>query len=122
MFVSCPRPMSGKRKKVMVLYEKIQNDPLEFPPEVNMSAGLKRLLRAMMEKGAAQRITLDQVCGMMKSRLQRCFEQFFLNCEVFVALLAVSCRVGSTVYWFAGPVFFSRLFLRLASDLYVATG
>lgn len=46
----------------MVLYEKIQNDPLEFPPEVNMSAGLKRLLTAMMEKGAAQRITLDQVC------------------------------------------------------------
>lgn len=52
-----------KNKQVMVLYEKIQNDPLEFPQEVNMSAGLKRLLRAMMEKGAAQRITLDQVCG-----------------------------------------------------------
>lgn len=45
----------------MVLYEKIQNDPLEFPPEVNMSAGLRRLLRAMMEKAAADRITLDQV-------------------------------------------------------------
>lgn len=55
----------------MVLYEKIQNDPLEFPPEVNMSAGLKRLLRAMMEKGAAQRITLDQVCGMLEPHFER---------------------------------------------------
>ena len=63
----------------MVLYEKIQNDPLEFPPEVNMSAGLKRLLRAMMKKEAAQRITLDQVCGMLEPR----FEQFLLNGEVF---------------------------------------
>lgn len=63
----------GKTTKVMVLYEKIQNDPLEFPPEVNMSAGLKRLLRAMMEKGAAQRITLDQVRAMMEPT----FEQFF---------------------------------------------
>lgn len=45
----------------MVLYEKIQKDPLEFPPEVNMSAGLKRLLLVMMEKNPAQRITLEQV-------------------------------------------------------------
>lgn len=54
-------PLCLENKKVMLLYEKIQNDPLEFPPEVNLSAGLKRLLTAMMAKGAAQRITLDQV-------------------------------------------------------------
>lgn len=47
--------------QVMALYEKIQNDPLEFPQEVNMSSGLRRLLRAMMEKGPDKRITLDQV-------------------------------------------------------------
>lgn len=45
----------------MVLYEKIQNDPLDFPPEVNMSPGLRRLLRAMMEKDPVKRIILDQV-------------------------------------------------------------
>lgn len=45
----------------MVLYEKIQNNRLEFPPEVNMSTGLKRLLWAMMEKSSAKRITLEQV-------------------------------------------------------------
>ena len=56
-------PTSFRRggEQVMVLYEKIQNDPLEFPPEVNMSPGLRRLLMAMMEKGPAKRITLDQV-------------------------------------------------------------
>lgn len=47
----------------MALYEKIQNHPLEFPIEVNMSAGLRRLLRAMMEKNPAKRTTLDQVPG-----------------------------------------------------------
>lgn len=45
----------------MVLYEKIQKDPLEFPPEVDMCPGLRRLLRAMMEKDPANRIPLDQV-------------------------------------------------------------
>lgn len=45
----------------MALYEKIQNEPLEFPAEVNMSSGLKRLLTAMMEKEPAKRITLEQV-------------------------------------------------------------
>lgn len=45
----------------MALYEKIQKDPLEFPAEVNMSSGLKRLLTAMMEKEPAKRITLEQV-------------------------------------------------------------
>lgn len=44
-----------------MLYEKIQNDPLEFPPEVNMSGGLRGLMKAMMEKVPAKRITLDQV-------------------------------------------------------------
>ena len=48
--------------QVMALYEKIQNDPLDFPSEVNMSPGLKRLLTAMMEKEPAKRIALDQVC------------------------------------------------------------
>lgn len=48
-------------KQVMALYDKIQNDPLEFPSEVNMSSGLRRLLRAMMEKDPAKRITLDEV-------------------------------------------------------------
>ena len=47
--------------QVMVLYEKIQNDPLEFPEEVSMSLGLKGLLTAMMEKEAARRIKLEQV-------------------------------------------------------------
>jgi len=55
----------------MVLYEKIQNDPLEFPPEVNMSPGLRRLLMAMMEKGPAKRIALDQVKERHKERSSR---------------------------------------------------
>eukprot|EP00903_Cladosiphon_okamuranus_P018574 g17097.t1 len=58
--IRCGKP-PFMANQVMALYDKIQNDPLEFPPEVNMSVGLKRLLRAMMEKGAAQRVTLDQV-------------------------------------------------------------
>lgn len=47
--------------QVMALYEKIQNEPLHFPPEVNMSSGLRRLLTAMMEKEPANRIPLEQV-------------------------------------------------------------
>ncbi|CAM9447180.1 unnamed protein product, partial [Hapterophycus canaliculatus] len=58
--IRCGKP-PFMANQVMALYEKIQNDPLEFPPEVNMSAGLRRLLQAMMEKKPAKRITLDQV-------------------------------------------------------------
>ncbi|CAM9887137.1 unnamed protein product, partial [Ectocarpus sp. 8 AP-2014] len=58
--IRCGKP-PFMANQVMVLYEKIQNDPLDFPTEVNMSPGLRRLLRAMMEKDPAKRITLDQV-------------------------------------------------------------
>ncbi|CAM9516321.1 unnamed protein product, partial [Ectocarpus sp. 13 AM-2016] len=57
--IRCGKP-PFMANQVMVLYEKIQNDPLDFPPEVNMSPGLRRLLRAMMEKDPAKRIILDQ--------------------------------------------------------------
>ncbi|CAM9402078.1 unnamed protein product [Ectocarpus fasciculatus] len=58
--IRCGKP-PFMANQVMVLYEKIQNDPLDFPPEVNMSPGLRRLLRAMMEKDPAKRIILDHV-------------------------------------------------------------
>ncbi|CAM9644716.1 unnamed protein product, partial [Scytosiphon promiscuus] len=58
--IRCGKP-PFMANQVMALYEKIQNDPLEFPPEVNMSAGLRKLLQAMMEKDPGKRITLDEV-------------------------------------------------------------
>jgi protein phosphatase 2C family protein 2/3 len=39
----------------------IQNEPLIFPPEINMSQGLRRLLSGMLVKDPPARLTLDQV-------------------------------------------------------------
>jgi hypothetical protein len=43
------------------IYEQIQNDVLEFPADVAMSPGLKRLLSGMMIKDPAKRMRLEQV-------------------------------------------------------------
>jgi hypothetical protein len=51
----------------------IQNDVLEFPADVAMSPGLKRLLSGMMIKDPAKRMRLEQVRN-------RCFNRYFCNC------------------------------------------
>jgi hypothetical protein len=51
----------------------IQNDVLEFPADVAMSPGLKRLLSGMMIKDPAKRMRLEQV-------KDRYFNRYFCKC------------------------------------------
>lgn len=43
------------------LYNKIQNDPLVFPPQMKISPGLQDLLENMLRKDPNERFTLDKV-------------------------------------------------------------
>ncbi|XP_055614147.1 serine/threonine-protein kinase max-2 [Uranotaenia lowii] len=43
------------------LYEKIKNDPLEFPPTSNISPELRDLIETMLDKDPQLRITLPQI-------------------------------------------------------------
>lgn len=46
---------------VPAVYEKIQNDLLQFPPKCNICAELKDLIEQMLEKDPAKRITLPKI-------------------------------------------------------------
>ncbi|KAG5185695.1 kinase-like domain-containing protein, partial [Tribonema minus] len=47
--------------QLLELYQKAKFDPLEFPPDVAASSGLKRLLQGMLVKDPSKRMRLEQV-------------------------------------------------------------
>ena len=61
---------------VMVMYDQIQEAPLQFPSDVPASPALKRLLLAMLTKDPGKRLTLPQLladpwlnpCGGLQAR------------------------------------------------------
>lgn len=52
-------PFQGEA--VILMYDQIREGPLLFPADVPASPALKRLLRAMLAKDPARRLSLDQI-------------------------------------------------------------
>jgi serine/threonine protein kinase len=57
----CAGVLPFRGEAVMVMYDQIQEAPLEFPAEVPASPALKRLLLAMLMKDPAKRPSLAQL-------------------------------------------------------------
>jgi serine/threonine protein kinase len=45
---------------IMNLYNKIQNDPLVFPPHIKINPGLQDLIENMLKKDPNERYTLEK--------------------------------------------------------------
>lgn len=58
-------------ENIVVLYDKIRNAPLVFPPAPFVSDDLKDLISLMLEKDPAKRITLPDIKVSKRSREKR---------------------------------------------------